>query len=306
MATPQPGIIPGGNAHAYFLVLGVPGTGPAPAACTSGLKKAQGVASEIAATDPKARLVMNVGIGSAMWDRLSPSKRPKGLRPFKALEAGGLKAPATGGDLLLHIASTRHDLNFELASRLTRSLGDVRVLEEIHGFRYLDTRDLAGFIDGTENPMGPERASVGLIGDEDAPLAAGSYVATQRYVHHLDAWRKVPDADQEGIVGRTKADSVELEGARKPETSHVSRTVIEKDGKELKILRHSYPYGTMSEAGLFFIAYGRTLDHFETMLSRMIGADGSGRHDRLMEFSHAVTGATFFVPSLETLTTIGS
>jgi len=249
---------------------------------------------------------MNVGIGSELWDRLSHGRRPEGLRPFKPLSAEGRTAPATGGDVLLHIASSRHDLNFELASRLARSFGGgAKVLEEVYGFRYLDTRDLTGFIDGTENPAGGERAKVALIGEEDASFAGGSYAATQRYVHHLEEWGKLAVADQEKIIGRTKPDSTELDEETKPATSHVSRTVIEKDGEELKILRHSFPYGTLRESGLFFIAYGRTLDNFETMLARMIGASGDGLHDRLIEFSHAVTGATFFVPSMELLASIG-
>ena len=37
------------------------------------------------------------------------------------------------------------------------------------------------------------------------------------------------------------------------------------------------------------------------MLARMIGSEGDGLHDRLMEFSRAVSGANFFAPSLATL-----
>jgi putative iron-dependent peroxidase len=304
MPTPQPGIIPPGNAHAIFLVLGSDDADAKGLAAS--LRRSQPLASEVAAIDSRARLVMNVGIGSRLWDTLSPGARPKGLRSFKAIQAAGRSAPSTGGDVLVHIASTRHDLNFELASRLLRSLGGgVSVLEEAHGFRYLDTRDLTGFIDGTENPVGGARAEVALIGDEDASFAGGSYAATQRYVHHLEAWGKLAITEQEKIVGRTKPDSTELDEKSLPSTSHVSRTVIEKDGRELKILRHSYPYGTLRESGLFFIAYGRTLDNFEMMLARMMGASGDGLHDRLTEFSHAVSGATFFVPSMEVLSSLG-
>ncbi|MBI3450779.1 MAG: Dyp-type peroxidase [Acidobacteria bacterium] len=303
MPTPQPGIIPGGNAHACFVVLRVAPTATRSAAAA--LNRAQAESLEIAALDSRARLVMNVGVGPEMWDRLSPTVRPKGLRPFKSLRAEGRSAPSTGGDVLLHIASLRHDMNFELASRLVRSMEGAEVAEEAHGFRYLDSRDLTGFIDGTENPVGEARAAVALIGDEDARFAGGSYAATQRYVHDLAAWRRVPVAEQEGIVGRTKPDSVELDERRMPATSHVSRTVIKADGVELKILRHSYPYGTLRESGLFFIAYGKTLDNFESMLARMMGTSGDGGRDRLMEFSRAVTGATFFVPSMEVLASLG-
>ncbi|HZE88920.1 MAG TPA: Dyp-type peroxidase [Verrucomicrobiae bacterium] len=302
MPTPQPGLIPGGNAHACFVVLKIAPTATRNAVRALARSQAEGV--EIAALDARARLVMNVGVGTEMWDRVSPAARPKGLHPFKALGAEGRGAPSTGGDVLLHIASSRHDLNFELASRLVRSFEGAEIAEEAHGFRYLDSRDLTGFIDGTENPIGEARAAVALVGSEDARFAGGSYAATQRYIHDLAAWRKVPPAEQEGIVGRTKPDSVELDERRMPATSHVRRTVITADGEELKILRHSYPYGTLRESGLFFIAYGKTLDNFEAMLARMMGTSGDGGRDRLMEFSRAVTGATFFVPSMEVLASL--
>jgi putative iron-dependent peroxidase len=178
------------------------------------------------------------------------------------------------------------------------------VAEEIHGFRYRDSRDLTGFIDGTENPKGKARAVAALIGEEDRPFAGGSYVAVQRYVHDLERWSRLGDREQEQIIGRTKRGSVELPKNKKPETAHISRVVIERDGAELQILRQSYPWGTVREAGLYFAAYTKSLDIFNLMLARMMGATGDGLHDRLMEFSRAVTGATFFVPSLETLSSL--
>ncbi len=189
--------------------------------------------------------------------------------------------------------------------RITNQLGgSVTVMEEVHGFRYLDSRDLTGFIDGTENPKGAERAEVALIGDEDPDFAGGSYAFTQRYVHDLKRWAAVPQAEQEATIGRRKTDSEELE--TKPPTAHISRVVIEEDGRELEIVRHSFPYGTVSESGLFFIAYSRTLDTTEKMLSRMMGTAGDGLHDHLMDYTRAVSGATFFAPSLPMLRALGS
>ncbi|MBZ0253447.1 MAG: Dyp-type peroxidase, partial [Candidatus Methylomirabilis sp.] len=219
---------------------------------------------------------------------------------------GALSAPATGGDLLLHIHSNRPDLNFELAMRARRALGPAaRVLDEVHGFRYLDARDLTGFIDGTENPKGAERAEVALVGKEDAAFAGGSFVIAQRYVHDLAKFGKASLAEQEGTIGRRKKDSVELSDKKKPASAHIARVVIEEDGEELEIVRHSFPYGTTSEHGLFFIAYNKTLDTFEKMLRRMFGVSGDGLHDRLMDFTRAVSGGFFFAPSLETLAKLG-
>jgi putative iron-dependent peroxidase len=248
-----------------------------------------------------------VGLGGELWDAISPKQRPLGLRPFRALAAGGRSAPSTGGDLLFHILSQRHDLAFEVAMRLRGQLGAaVRVMEEVHGFQYLDSRDLTGFIDGTENPRGAAaRASAALIGEEDPAFAGGAYVFTQRYVHDLAGWARLPRREQERVIGRTKPDSRELSERQKPPTAHISRVVIEEGGRELEIVRHSFPYGSTSEAGLFFIAYCRSLDIPERMLARMIGTAADGLHDHLMDHSRAVSGAHFFAPSLPVLKALG-
>lgn len=184
-------------------------------------------------------------------------------------------------------------------------LGDtVEVMDEVHGFRYLDTRDLTGFIDGTENPKGKQRALVALIGKDDPDFSGGSYVFTQRYVHNLKKWATLPLTQQESTIGRRKKDSKELSDKVKPPTAHISRVVIEEHGDELQIVRHSFPYGTMTEAGLFFIAYTKDLTIPEKMLKRMFGRTGDGLHDQLMDFTRAVSGATFFAPSLKVLTSL--
>lgn len=307
MPTAQAGIIPAPNPNALFLVLRVVDlekNGKAAAKVAAGIPA---LVEKVGATDPRAKLVCTVSFGPEFWDVISPGKRPAGLRPFAAIEADGRHAPSTGGDILLHILSKRHDLNFELAMRVRNELGAcIEVMDEIHGFQYLDSRDLTGFIDGTENPKGAkDRAEVALIGKEDAAFAGGSYIFTQRYVHNLQKWATLPTKEQEKIIGRRKSDSEELSVKAKPPTAHISRTVIEENGEELEIVRHSFPYGTVSEKGLFFIAYCKTLDIPEKMLNRMMGTSGDGLHDHLMDFSQAVSGANFFAPSLEVLKSLG-
>ena len=125
-------------------------------------------------------------------------------------------------------------------------------------------------------------------------------------MHDLEKWEGLSLREQEKVIGRRKRDSEELSDRVKPPTSHVARTVIEEGGEELAIVRHSFPYGTTSECGLFFIAYTRDLEIPEKMLARMMGTSGDGLHDRLMEFSRAVSGATFFAPSLGVLRSLGS
>ncbi len=307
MPQPQEGIIPEPSEHARFLVLRVREPAAAAPAIARLLGRTPSIAGKVGALDRRAKLVCTASLGPDFWDVVSPKKRPKGLRPFIAIDSGGKRAPNTGGDLLFHIISKRPDLNFELALRVMAELGDrVEVMDDVAGFRYLDSRDLTGFIDGTENPKGRERAAAALIGNEDAAFAGGSYVFTQRYVHALAQWATLALKEQEGAIGRRKRDSKELSDRVKPATAHISRVVIEEDGEELEIVRHSFPYGTVSEAGLFFIAYTKDLRIPERMLARMMGTAGDGLHDHLMDFTRAVTGATFFAPSLQGLRSLGS
>jgi putative iron-dependent peroxidase len=302
MSEPQSGILPEPSENALFLVLRADAPGSDAAALARAAAQVPAWTRSLGRREPRARLVSAVGFGPALWDAISPGRRPRALRPFPALEAGGLRAPATGGDLLLHAVSRRIDLCFELALSLRRELGQrAAVAEEVHGFRYLDSRDLTGFIDGTENPKGRSRAPAALIGAEDRDFAGGSFAFTQRYVHDLARWAALPVAEQERIIGRRKRDSRELSPRAKPASAHIARTVIEEGGEELEIVRHSFPYGTTSECGLFFIAYTRDLAIPQKMLTRMIGTSGDGVHDRLMEFTRAVSGASFFAPSLRVL-----
>ncbi|MFN8627413.1 MAG: Dyp-type peroxidase [Candidatus Binatia bacterium] len=306
MSQQQPGIIPEPSEHARFVILRVLEPAKDARRVATFLAGAPALAAKVAALDRRARFVWTVGIGPEFWDRVSPRRRPRTLRQFSAIDLDGRTAPSTGGDLLFHLVSKRPDLNFEFARRLTVGLGDsVTVMDDVAGFRYLDSRDLTGFIDGTENPKGKARAAAALIGAEDPAFAGGSYVFTQRYVHDLTKWAAISLREQEGAIGRRKRDSTELSARVKPPTAHISRVVIEENGEELEIVRHSFPYGTVTEAGLFFIAYTKDLAIPERMLSRMMGSAGDGLHDRLMDFTQAVSGATFFAPSLRILKSLG-
>jgi putative iron-dependent peroxidase len=304
---PQEGILPEPSEAALFLILKLHDRGRDARAVARALAEAPQLTARLAGHEPRARLRSVVSLGPELWDAVSPARRPRALRAFPALAVEGRSAPATGGDVLLHANARRPDLCFELALRLRRALGAVAaVQDEVHGFRYRDLRDLTGFIDGTENPKGRERAEAALIGAEDPEFAGGSFVFTQRYVHDLAKWEGLPVREQEGVIGRRKRDSRELSARAKPATAHIARTVVEEDGRELEIVRHSFPYGSTSECGLFFIAYTRDLAIPEKMLRRMLGASGDGLHDRLLEFTRAVSGATFFAPSLRTLRSLAA
>ena len=300
MPNPQPGIIDDNRQFALFLVANVKKPH------RDGIKVARQCAvffnlmKEL--TDAKAGMTGTVSYGSDFWDAISPKKRPALLAPLKAVGKGARKAPNTGGDLLVHISSNRVDLNFELARRLCLGITEyIEVLEEVHGFTYLDGRDLTGFIDGTANPKLDERAKVALI-NKDRNFQGGSYVLTQKYVHDLKKWQKLTQKQQENIIGRHKPDSEELAKTKKLPTAHISRVEIEERGEELKVVRHSYPYGKASgKSGLFFIAYASEPETFEKMLAKMFGVSGDGLHDHLMDYTRPKSGAVFFTPSREVL-----
>ncbi len=299
----QPGILKEDGGAGLFLVLRA-------ASKTGVSQKIAGMRSVIntlSALDAEAGLTCVVAFGAAMWESIGHGLRPKELRPFKGVNGPKHSAPATGGDILLHINSTRHDLNFDLARALLGHFGSAAIVtEEVPCFVYMDSRDLTGFIDGTANPKEDgERRDAALIGAEDPGFAGGSYVLTQRYVHNLAGWEKLAVHEQEMRIGRRKKDSEELPKGVKPPTAHISRVEIEKNGQELKIVRHSMPYGQAGgEAGLFFIAYARDPGIFESMLGSMFGSANGGQYDHLMDFSRPASGAFFFAPPLPMLAAI--
>src|SRR6266446_9367670 len=157
------------------------------------------------------------GFGSDAWDQLFGKPRPLELHKFREIRAGERHAVSTPGDMLFHIRAQRMDLCFELATRIMARLGAaISPVDEVHGFRFFDSRDLIGFVDGTENPKAQEAMDVTLIADEDPAFTAGSYVIVQKYLHNLADWNRLPTEKQEHIVGRTKLSDVELEDSVKP------------------------------------------------------------------------------------------
>jgi putative iron-dependent peroxidase len=250
--------------------------------------------------DLDAALSCIMGFGSSAWDRLFGSPRPTELHPFREIRSGGRHAVSTPGDLLFHIRAKRMDFCFELATQIMARLGKaVTTVDEVHGFRYIDNRDLLGFVDGTENPNGSAAADAVFIGEEDSAFAGGSYVIVQKYLHKLDEWNKLPTEVQEKIIGRTKASDIELDDAVKPTSAHNALTVIEENGKEIKILRDNMPFGRPGhgEFGTYFIGYSRSPRTIEQMLENMFIGRTPGNYDRILDFSTAVTGNLFFVPT---------
>jgi len=281
------------------------------AADTDGDDKVRALCGDIAALVrsvgkrvPSGKLSCVCGIGSQAWDRLFGEPRPASLHPFREFGPLERRAVATPGDLLLHIRADQMDLCFELATQALSVLGDaVSVVDEVHGFRYFDMRSIIGFVDGTENPDGREAVEFTTIGDEDPEFSGGSYVLVQKYLHDMERWNALSVEAQEGVIGRTKLSDIELDDAVKPDSSHSSLTTIVENGEEVKILRDNMPFGRpgSGEFGTYFIGYARSPAPIEQMLENMFVGRPPGNYDRLLDFSQAVTGGLFFVPSADLL-----
>jgi porphyrinogen peroxidase len=289
---------------AIFLVVTINEGQEAVAAVHDALPDISGLVRAVGFRDSDKQLSVVTSIGSDAWDRLFSRPRPAELTPFIELDVGRHKAPATPGDLLFHIKAMSMDMCFELAGRIVKALDAVTVVDETHGFRFFENRDLLGFVDGTENPDGPLAVSATEIGDEDPDFAGGCYVHVQKYLHDMSAWESLSVTEQELVIGRTKLEDIELDDDAKPANSHIALNVIEdEDGTELKIVRHNMPFGEIGkgEFGTYFIGYSRTAAVTEQMLHNMFVGDPPGNTDRILDFSTAVTGGKFFTPIVDFL-----
>ena len=206
---------------------------------------------------------------------------------------------------MFHIRATQADLCFELASLIMERLaGSAVVVDEVHGFKYFDDRDLLGFVDGTENPTGGAATAAVTVGAEDPDFAGSSYVIVQKYLHDMSKWNALNVEEQELVIGRRKLSNVELADDVKPSNSHVAlNTIVDPDGTQRQILRDNMAFGTVGqgEFGTYFIGYAATPSVTEQMLENMFIGDPPGNYDRILDFSTATTGCLFFVPTADFL-----
>lgn len=297
------------TANAIFLTLRLHGDDAALATFRDFCADLPSLIRAVGFRSPEAGLSCVLGLGAALWDRLAMGARPAGLHPFAEI-AGVHHAPATPGDILLHIRAARPDFCFELAAQImTRLAGAVTVEDETQGFKFFDNRDLLGFVDGTENPEGAAARDAVLIGPEDPVFAGGSYVIVQKYLHDMVKWQAMSTEAQERVIGRHKLSDIEFRDADKASYAHnVLTNINDADGNQLQILRDNMPFGSPArgEFGTYFIGYAREPGRIETMLRNMFIGLPPGNYDRILDVSTAVTGALFFVPTADLLDQIGA
>ncbi len=237
-----------------------------------------------------------VGLGESLVRALGGEV--EGLRTFPSYAGAGFDIPSTPGALWCWL---RGDDRGELVHR-TRAIEHVlssafRLDQAIDAFRYGPGLDLTGYEDGTENPKEEAAVETAVVRGRGPGLDGGSFVAVQRWVHNLDRFDSMAPKDQDATIGRRKSDNAELEDA--PPSAHIKRTAQESFDPAAFILRRSMPWADEREAGLVFVAFGRTFDPFEALLRRMVGAE-DGVPDALFRFTRPVSGAYFWCPPLRT------
>ncbi|AWL13061.1 putative deferrochelatase/peroxidase YfeX [Saliniradius amylolyticus] len=297
MSQPQKGICAEANLHGLFLLFNV--VEDDPALIRRQLARILGLFDHYDEEHYEAMVSGVVAVGSNYWLELYPGLIPIELAPFPDMHCGDRHAPAVPCDLYIQIRADRADVCFGLGMAVYELLKPyVELVEQVKGFRYLDGRDLNGFRDDNGNPRGLRKMDVAIVGDNDPDFAGGSYLHIQRYRHNMDRWEQLSEAEQEVVMGRTKADGVPLPESLLDSGSHFQRTSQAQDGQPQEILRQSMPYGDMQEQGLFFVSCAASPKPFTRMLESMIYGDDEGTYDKLLDYTSAETGAAFFAPSV--------
>ncbi len=161
---------------------------------------------------------------------------------------------------------------------------------------FADSRDLTGYEDGTENPQAEEAVATAIVSGQGKGLDGSSFVAVQQWVHDMDVFQEKSPQQQDDIIGRRRSDNEEFDAA--PKSAHIKRTAQESFDPEAFIVRRSMPWTEGTDAGLNFVAFGKSFDAFEALLNRMVGAD-DGISDALFSFTRPVTGAYFWCPPMK-------
>jgi putative iron-dependent peroxidase len=251
---------------------------------------------------PNSKTSVVMGIGLNAWNKLElPKPLPKELEVFEPITGSRHTAVSTKGDIHFHVRANGNSYCIDAAASFSALMQNIaECVEEVHGFRYWDSRSILGFVDGTENPHGKERAAFGIIGDEDPFYKGCSYLFVQKYMHNITTWKSLPVSEQEKVIGRSKADDIEMPDDVKPSNSHSALANV---GDDFKIVRDNMPFGKVgtNEMGTYFIAYASSFVTVKKMLTNMFVGVPAGNYDRILDFSTAKTGTLFFVPSLDML-----
>jgi putative iron-dependent peroxidase len=288
MASPQTGIFALGTASHAYLELDAAG-------------EAAVLATEVASLrEPRTTMGgvnLVAGFRPELWRELAPEDTPADAAGFDADIVGveGFVMPANQHDAVLWISGSSYDVVFDCARAAIDALrGVATVGEETSSWSYHHDLDLTGFIDGSENPTLVEAQQIVAV-PEGEPGAGGSVLLLQKWQHDAGAWESLSVETQEKVIGRRKADSVELDP--KAADSHVASTDQDTFGK---ILRRNMAYGTVTDHGTMFVGFAAGREPLQEMLESMAGLK-TGARDALTRYTTPVSGAYYVVPSIESI-----
>lgn len=299
----QPGVLSDPTAHAEYLTFVLRDGEVDPTAVADALAMLVNATKSIRQKDGAAHVTSTIGIGARAWPRLFPEVAPPpGLDVFPELSDADRHFPSTPGDIFVMIKSTRIDLNIQIAKYLCKGFAPIaELIEDVQGFQYLDGRDLIDFVDGTENPVGNARRDAVLVAE--GAHAGGAHLFVQVYVDRQAKWDAQSVEQQEGVIGRTKFDDIEISDDKKQPFAHNVRSkVVDENGEEVKMYRQNRAFGNALEHGTVFVGFTADADVIRTSLRQMIIADADGNYDHLLDFVDARSGAAYFVPPLALIT----
>jgi len=296
MTQPQKGICAEPNLHAQYLMLNV--IDDDTQAIRDKLARTLNLFDHYDNEHYEAMVTGIVAIGVQYWPELYPEAYPKCLTPFPDIQVEDRCAPSTPCDLFIQIRADRQDICYALGLAIMNLFRlHVELVDQVHGFRYLDGRDLTGYLIAPDNPRGMQKLDVGLVGDDDPVFSGGSYIHIQRYRHDLRRWQSLTERQQEQIMGVTQQHHVQSPESNS--NSHFVRIAArDAEGHGIALLNQSMPYGDMHSQGVFFVSCAASSQLFETLLHSRIVGDDNGDYDRLLDFCNAETGAAFFAPSI--------
>jgi porphyrinogen peroxidase len=279
----QPGILEPVPAVARYVNFAIPAAGTT----------VQGIRDALTRLSPLANgSDVVLGVGPALAKALGV--QVPGLREFPDLSRDGVKVPSTPGTLWCWIRGDDLGDLLHLTRKVQKALAPAFVAHHVvdafrHSWSGTHGKDLTGFEDGTENPEGEAAIEAAFAPD------GSSYVAVQQWMHDLDAFEQLTDELADHSIGRDRLTNEELEDS--PQSAHVKRTAQESFDPEAFVLRRSMPWMISMQAGLMFVAFGKSFDAFEAQMRRMAGFD-DGITDALFAISKPVNGAYYWCPPM--------
>ncbi|MAI63299.1 MAG: peroxidase [Alteromonas sp.] len=297
MTQPQKGICAEPNLHAQYLMLNV--VDDDSEAVRAKLARVLDIFEHFENEHYEAMVTGVIAVGTSYWADVYPGLIPVELAPFPDMQCEDRSAPTTPCDLFIQIRADRLDICHAVGIEVMDLLRiHVELVEQIRGFRYLDGRDLNGFLYATDNPRGMTRRKVAVISEDDDPdFQGGSYLHVQRYRHDLRRWNSLSERQKEQVMGTTQQHN--LPSVEQSASSHCVRAVSSTaDGDEPRLMKQGMPYGDMASQGLLSVCCSASARPFKHMLQSQIYGNGEGDYDRWLDFTSAETGAAFFAPSV--------